>query len=51
MTSTITTLGTAKPGRTTRIRGNRAGFWVYAGLGVVLIASVFPLGVLRSASQ
>jgi cellobiose transport system permease protein len=28
--------------RTTRIRGVRAGFWVYVGLGVVLIGSLFP---------
>jgi cellobiose transport system permease protein len=28
--------------RTTRIRGVRAGFWVYIGLGVVLIGSLFP---------
>lgn len=28
--------------RTTRIRGYRAGFWVYAGLGAVLLAAVFP---------
>ena len=28
--------------RTTRIKGRRAGFWVYAGLVVVLIGSVFP---------
>jgi cellobiose transport system permease protein len=28
--------------RTTRIKGRRAGFWVYAGLGVVLLASLFP---------
>ena len=27
---------------TKHIRGVRAGFWVYAGLGVVLIASLFP---------
>jgi len=25
-----------------RIRGYRPGFWVYAGLGVVLVASLFP---------
>lgn len=30
-------------GRPVRIRGARPGFWVYAGLAVVLIASVFPL--------
>ncbi|GAA4770142.1 carbohydrate ABC transporter permease [Microbacterium gilvum] len=29
--------------RTTRIRGARPGFWVYAGLAVVLVASLFPL--------
>ncbi|WP_448808308.1 carbohydrate ABC transporter permease [Agromyces bauzanensis] len=48
-TRSVTTSGSA-PGtaprttrtRTTRIRGVRAGFWVYAGLGVVLIASLFP---------
>lgn len=28
--------------RTTHIRGVRAGLWVYVGLGVVLIASLFP---------
>jgi len=28
--------------KTTRIRGHRPGFWVYAGLGVVLLAAVFP---------
>ncbi|MRX43092.1 carbohydrate ABC transporter permease [Agromyces kandeliae] len=28
--------------RTTRIKGRRAGFWVYAGLVVVLIGSLFP---------
>lgn len=27
---------------TTRIRGSRPGFWVYAGLGVVLISALFP---------
>ena len=29
--------------RTVRIRGARPGFWVYAGLAVVLVASLFPL--------
>ncbi|BDV29444.1 carbohydrate ABC transporter permease [Microbacterium terricola] len=29
--------------RTTRIRGSRPGFWVYATLGVVFISAVFPL--------
>ena len=29
--------------RTTKIRGYRAGFWVYAGLAVVIISAVFPL--------
>lgn len=29
-------------GRPTRIRGYRPGFWVYAGLAVVLMAAVFP---------
>ncbi|OCG73545.1 sugar ABC transporter permease [Microbacterium sediminis] len=33
----------AKRGKTVRIRGSRPGFWVYAGLAVVLVASVFPL--------
>lgn len=28
--------------RTTKIRGVRAGFWVYVGLGVVLIGALFP---------
>jgi len=28
--------------RTTKIRGVRAGFWVYAGLGVVLLSAIFP---------
>ncbi|MGL4254794.1 carbohydrate ABC transporter permease [Microbacterium sp.] len=28
--------------RTTKIRGHRAGFWVYVGLGVVLLSAVFP---------
>jgi len=28
--------------RTTKIRGVRAGIWVYVGLGVVLVASAFP---------
>jgi cellobiose transport system permease protein len=28
--------------RTTKIRGYRAGFWVYAGLAVVIISAVFP---------
>jgi cellobiose transport system permease protein len=28
--------------RTTRIRGSRPGFWVYAGLGVVLLSALFP---------
>ncbi|WP_400999995.1 carbohydrate ABC transporter permease [Agromyces sp. GXQ0307] len=31
-----------KRNRTTRIKGRRAGFWVYAGLGVVFIGSLFP---------
>lgn len=30
-------------GKPVRIRGSRPGFWVYAGLGVVLAASLFPL--------
>jgi cellobiose transport system permease protein len=29
--------------RTTHIRGNRPGFWVYAGLAVVFISAAFPL--------
>jgi len=28
--------------RTTRIRGVRAGFWVYVGLGVVAVSAIFP---------
>ncbi|MHC2998303.1 carbohydrate ABC transporter permease [Microbacterium sp. HJ5] len=28
--------------RTTKIRGYRPGFWVYAGLGIVLLSAVFP---------
>ena len=28
--------------RTTKIRGVRAGFWVYAGLGVVVASAIFP---------
>ncbi|GAB2849232.1 carbohydrate ABC transporter permease [Microbacterium insulae] len=28
--------------RTTKIRGHRAGFWVYIGLGVVLLSAIFP---------
>ena len=44
---TVATAGTPEEdrnrrGRATRIRGYRAGFWVYAGLAVVLIAAVFP---------
>lgn len=31
-----------KRNRTTRIKGQRAGLWVYAGLTVVLVASLFP---------
>mgnify|MGYP000315484972 CR=1 FL=1 len=31
-----------KRNRTTRIKGRRAGFWVYAGLGVVFVGSLFP---------
>ena len=37
----VTPLG--RRGRTVRIRGARPGFWVCAGLVVVLVASVFPL--------
>ncbi|QKJ18113.1 carbohydrate ABC transporter permease [Microbacterium hominis] len=32
----------SRKNRTTRIRGYRAGFWVYAGLAVVLVSAVFP---------
>jgi len=32
-----------KAGRTTRIRGSRPGFWVYAILGTVFLSAVFPL--------
>jgi len=28
--------------KTTRIRGSRPGFWVYASLGVVLLSAIFP---------
>jgi cellobiose transport system permease protein len=28
--------------KTTKIRGYRAGFWVYVGMGVVLLSAVFP---------
>lgn len=28
--------------RTTKIRGVRAGFWVYMGLGVVTVSAIFP---------
>ena len=43
-TSTLVTKDASKAsGRTVRIRGARPGFWVYAGLAVVLVASVFPL--------
>ncbi len=28
--------------RTVKIRGHRAGFWAYLGLGVVLLSAVFP---------
>ena len=28
--------------RTTKIRGVRAGFWVYVGLGVVVASAIFP---------
>ncbi|GAA1856677.1 carbohydrate ABC transporter permease [Microbacterium koreense] len=28
--------------RTTKIRGVRAGFWVYAGLGIVVVSAIFP---------
>ncbi|WP_203580961.1 carbohydrate ABC transporter permease [Microbacterium hibisci] len=28
--------------RTTKIRGVRAGFWIYAGLGVVVASAIFP---------
>ncbi|WP_251455285.1 carbohydrate ABC transporter permease [Microbacterium sp. Marseille-Q6648] len=44
-TATRTTAGRPAPiraGRTTRIKGQRAGFWVYVGLVVILVASVFP---------
>lgn len=40
-TATIVTGRTGR--RAVRIRGSRPGFWVYAGLAVVLVASVFPL--------
>jgi len=28
--------------RTTKIRGIRAGYWVYVGLGVVVVSAIFP---------
>jgi cellobiose transport system permease protein len=31
-----------KRNRTTKIRGMRAGFWVYVGLGVVAVSAIFP---------
>ncbi|WP_194397092.1 carbohydrate ABC transporter permease [Microbacterium atlanticum] len=34
--------GRNRSSRTTKIRGYRAGFWVYAGLGVVILSAVFP---------
>ncbi|MER7797423.1 carbohydrate ABC transporter permease [Microbacterium sp. NPDC096154] len=38
------TIVTGRVGRrAVRIRGSRPGFWVYAGLAVVLVASLFPL--------
>jgi len=35
-------LDRGRSSRTTKIRGYRAGFWVYAGLAVVVLAAVFP---------
>ena len=35
-------LGRGRGNRTIRIRGFRAGFWVYAGLAVVVLSAVFP---------
>lgn len=34
--------GRGRDDRTTKIRGFRAGFWVYAGLAVVVLSAVFP---------
>ncbi|WP_194410182.1 carbohydrate ABC transporter permease [Microbacterium cremeum] len=34
--------GRGRGNKTTKIRGFRAGFWVYAGLGVVVLSAVFP---------
>lgn len=34
--------GRRRSDRTTKIRGYRAGFWVYVGLGVVIVSAVFP---------
>jgi cellobiose transport system permease protein len=36
------TRDTRRRQRTIRIRGVRAGFWVYVGLGVVILGSLFP---------
>lgn len=42
-TELVTTMGAPKTrGRGVRIRGYRPGPWVYAALGVVLAASIFP---------
>jgi cellobiose transport system permease protein len=35
-------IGRGRANRTTKIRGFRAGFWVYAGLAVVVLSAVFP---------
>ncbi|MGX9346959.1 carbohydrate ABC transporter permease [Microbacterium sp. KNMS] len=43
MTATSALVLKEAPRRTVRIRGARPGFWVYAGLAVVLVASLFPL--------
>lgn len=42
-THAVTTAPDARGRRRTRIRGMRPGFWTYASLGVVLLASLFPL--------
>lgn len=36
------TLDARRRHRSVRIRGHRPGFWVYAGLGIVVLAAVFP---------
>ncbi len=40
---TIPNASRRRRNRTTHIRGNRPGFWVYAGLLVVFVSAAFPL--------